>query len=104
MKADTAQRGVSARLFAATALLMVTLLCVLAMLAGSTVTFGIVAGAATGFCAFMAAIALLLSARREESLHRLANEPARALLTAEAPNDGTDGELEKGIEGTDGSI
>jgi NADP-dependent 3-hydroxy acid dehydrogenase YdfG len=57
---------------------------------GGTSTMGILGAFTVGFVAFNAGIALLLAARREESLHRLANDSPAGLI---ADSDGTDGSL-----------
>lgn len=104
--ADSAKRGVSLRLFSAVASLLVTIICLGVLVGGSSSTFGMVAIFSVGFCAFNAGIALLLSARREESLHMLANESVGGLLTDGA--DGADGTdccaTGPAADGTDGSI
>lgn len=92
VESDTARKGVNVRLFAAVGSLQLAVICVLGVILGNATTMAALAAFSIGFVAFNAGIALLLSARREESLHRLANEgPAGFLPVPEA--DGTDGEI-----------
>jgi len=88
VNAKMARRGVSSRLWLATAAVAVTFGCVVAVVVGAQTQFGVAALLGVAFCAFNAAVALLMSARREESVHRLATELSdRPLLET----DGADG-------------
>jgi hypothetical protein len=91
VESGSARRGVNLRLFAAVGSLFLTVVCVVGILVGGTSTMGIIAAFSIGFVAFNAGIALLLAARREESLHMLANDGSPRLLAAEP--DGTDGSV-----------
>lgn len=100
VESNTARRGVKLRLFAAVGSLLLTLICLVGSLVGGMSTMGLIAAFSIGFTAFNAGVAFLLSARREEDLHMLANDVApgpAGLLTS-----GVDGDISK--DGTDGSI
>lgn len=69
-----ARRGVNNRLWLALAAMSVAIFCVAAVFLWPQTYFGLAALGAFGFCSLNLAVAALLSARREESVHRLANK------------------------------
>lgn len=95
--AEAARRGVRLRLGGAVGAIGVTLLLVGAILLGGGSRFLITMLASMAVSSFVAAVALLLSARREEEVHRLANElqePAGLLPpAAEGGRAGADGHI-----------
>lgn len=69
-----ARDGVRSRLWSACIAVGVTFICIVGLVLWPQTSFATAALFSVGFCAFNAAIALILSARREESVHELAHE------------------------------
>ena len=86
-----AQRGVHSRLGMAAFAGFTTLVCVIAFLFSFQTPFAMAALSIVGFCSFIVMLALVLSARREETLHRIANREPVARLTDENGFDGSVG-------------
>jgi hypothetical protein len=88
-----ARRGVHARL--AGAILAATLACACAAFAlfGSLDRFALMSAIATGLASTSAAIALILSARREETMHRLAHDLTHQPLLEDRREQATDGSV-----------
>jgi len=89
---DMARRGVQRRLHLGTACALTTVITfALALLMGGS--FGMAALMIFSLCTLTATLAFVLSARREEMLHRFANTEELALLE----NNGVDGCLETNV-------
>lgn len=71
---QTASRGVQSRLFGALVAVLVTLVSIVWGLSASAFTLSATFAFIVGSVSLGAAIALLMSARREEEVHELANE------------------------------
>jgi hypothetical protein len=71
---NSARRGVRDRLLLAMLGGLATITCLLLILGSSQAPFGVVWLSSVAFCSVSSVIALLLSARQEETIHRLAVE------------------------------
>lgn len=89
-----AQRGVTNRLRLAMVGISTAMFCVMAVFIWPQSQFGLAALGAFGFCALNLAVAALLSARREEFVHRLASSMDDVpLLEAPPESRGVDGSV-----------
>ncbi len=89
-----ARRAVNGRLVIALLCLGFALVCLAAVLVTPQTYFELAALGAFGFCSLNLAVASLLSARREESVHRLAHELGAAIPQLESDlADGVDGSV-----------
>lgn len=88
-----ARRGVALRLYSAVAALVVVMACVSLLLLTSPEGFALAALVFFGLGALSMAVAMLLSARREELVHQLAHDMHHQMLLTherhEAAKDGT---------------
>ncbi|MBA2660976.1 MAG: hypothetical protein H0U74_01670 [Bradymonadaceae bacterium] len=71
---DTALRGVQSRLAGGVVAALITLACIVFALTASAASMSITLAFSIGTCSLVAAVALLMSARREELVHQLATE------------------------------
>jgi hypothetical protein len=88
-----ARRAVRDRLWLGVLAVGFAAFCALLVVAGTQTSFGTAALSAFGFTSLSFAVASLLSARREESVHRLANKLEDPPLLEEFPD-------ESGVDGT----
>jgi hypothetical protein len=87
-----ARRAVRDRLWLGVVAVGFAAFCGLLVIAGAQTSFGTAALSAFGFTSLSFAIASLLSARREESVHRLASElDQKPLLEDHSTDSGVDG-------------
>jgi hypothetical protein len=87
---SVARRGVRDRLLLAMLGGLTTITCMVLILASSQAPFGVVWLSSVAFCSVSSVVALLLSARREETIHRLAVELVERPLL-ESTSCGVDG-------------
>jgi hypothetical protein len=97
----SASRGVRSRLITAVGGLVVTMACLLTAWASAFSTFSATFALTIAASTFGASIALVMSARREEVVHQLANKLDRE--TGELESDAGEGLLPGG-GGTDGAV
>ncbi len=89
IEARMAQAGVRQRLWLGVLAVGFAMFCLLIMLAGPQSQFGSAAFASFGFTSLALAVASILSARREESVHRLANNLEHRTLLEDHGEDGS---------------
>lgn len=85
---DAASRGVQARLSGALLTGLVTAVCLFSLLALQPAGFTAIALIITAIGAFTGSVSLILSARREELVHQLANDLLREDRLLEPPASG----------------